>query len=140
MGLSAKAPNGTWSAADHVANFNPDTRGGAALNSPWISTTRSYQVAQGYESGNGVVAVNLSKVPNAQVEVWQDVSRSSIYDLSKPYHRSIWAQEVTVYQAVPSQALHASFNPLSQVAVYRPFTYGLTLGGTGFINNHGDSN
>lgn len=140
LGLTAKNPNGSWSAEDHVANLNRNTRGGAAANSPWISTTRSYEVAQGYEGGNGIVVVNLGRVPGVQAEVWQTAPRSSIYDLTKPYHRSIWAQEVTVNQSVPSQALYTRFSPMSQVTTYRPITYGLTLGGTGFINNRGGSN
>lgn len=56
-----------------------------------------------------------------------------------PYHRSVWAQEVSIYQSVPSQAIYTPFSPLSQVQVYRPITYGLTLGSTGFTSNHGGS-
>ncbi len=136
LGLTAKNPKGVWTAEDHVRNFNPDTRGGAALNSPWISTARSFEVARGYESGSSITAVNLSKVPNVKVEVWQTAPRSNIYKLSEPYHRSIWAQEVSVYQSVPSQAIYTPFSPMSQVPVYLPMAYGLTLGGTGLMNKN----
>lgn len=139
MGLTAKAPNGVWTAEDHVANFKFGTRGGAQRNDPWIGTTRDYEVVigpKGYDSGNGITAINLNRVSSTQVEVWQTASRSNIYKLSEPYQRSIWAQEVSIYQSVPSQAIYTPFSPISQVPVYRPMTYGLTLGGTGFINNN----
>lgn len=147
LGLTAKNPNGVWTAEDHVSNFNRRTLGGAAKNDPWIGTTRDYDVLVGpggYNSGNGIVAINLNKVPNAQVEVWQNAPRSNIYDpfnprSTMPYHRSIWAQEVSIYQSVPSRALYTPFSPFSQVPVYGPMTYGLTLGGTGFINQRGGS-
>jgi hypothetical protein len=152
MGLTAKNPNGVWTAEDHVRNGNIKTRGGALRNDPWIGTTRDYEVVigpQGYDSGNGIVAINLNKVPNAQVELWRTAPRTNIYNppdaqstlfpSTLPYHRSIWAQEVSIYQRVPSQAIYTPFSPLSQVQVYRPITYGLTQGSTGFIINHGVS-
>lgn len=147
MGLTAKNPNGVWTVEDHVRNGNTKTRGGALRNDPWIGTTRDYEVVigpQGYNSGNGIVAINLNKVPNAKVELWQTAPRTNIYDpfdlrSTMPYHRSVWAQEVSIYQSVPSQAIYTPFSPLSQVQVYRPITYGLTLGSTGFTSNHGGS-
>lgn len=117
-GLLAKAPNGAMTAEQHVLNATP-LKGGAQLNSPWISTTRNFSVAdQGYNGGNGVVAINLSKVPvESQVEVWKTLPRSSIYAESKAYHRSIWAQEVTIHQSIPAAAVYTPFNPVSQVSV-----------------------
>lgn len=61
-GLTAKAPNGTWTAAEHVANSGPGV-GGAAANSPWISASRILEVARAYHSGHGVVAIDVSRVP-----------------------------------------------------------------------------
>lgn len=142
LGLTAKNPDGVWTAEDHVANFKFGTRGGALKNDPWIGTTRDYDVVvgpKGYDSGNGIVAINLNRVSNAQVEVWQTTARSNIYKLSEPYHRSIWAQEVSVYQSVPARAIYTPFTPITQVPVYRPVTYGLTIGGTGFTTNRGGS-
>lgn len=55
-GLTAKAPGGTWTAAEHVANAGPGV-GGARMNSPWISTSRRLDVAQAYDSGHGVIAM-----------------------------------------------------------------------------------
>lgn len=102
-GLAAKAPNGTWTAAEHVANAGPGA-GGAAANSPWISTTRLLDVAKGYEGGNGIVGIDLSKVGSFQAEVWQTAPRvNGVAGL--PYHRSIWSQEVTIYQGIPQNAI-----------------------------------
>jgi hypothetical protein len=134
-GLTAKAPNGMWTAEEHVLNYSPTTRGGAQLNSPWISTTSEYDIAaHGYNSGNGVVAVNLGKVSNGnQVEVWKDVSRSNSYGESMAYHRSIWAQETSIYQSVPGNAIYTPFAPLSQVSIFPIAVKGAGVGGAGLL-------
>jgi hypothetical protein len=109
-GLVAKAPDGTWTAAEHVANSGPGA-GGAAGNSPWISTTRELEIAKAYDSGHGVIAIDLNKVPSLQVEVWRiatrfnSVSEAGSFDRFIPYHRSIWAQEVTIGQRIPHSAV-----------------------------------
>ncbi|MEN2424435.1 LysM peptidoglycan-binding domain-containing protein [Chromobacterium vaccinii] len=102
-GLTAKAPDGIWTASEHVANAGPGA-GGAAANSPWISTTRVLDVAKGYEGGNGIVAIDLNKLDALQVEVWQHVPRVNGVE-GLPYHRSIWAQEVTIFQHIPRDAI-----------------------------------
>ncbi|MBK6917056.1 MAG: hypothetical protein IPH07_06620 [Deltaproteobacteria bacterium] len=102
-GLTAKAPSGTWTAAEHVANAGPGA-GGAVANSPWISTTRSLDVARAYDSGHGIVTIDLSKVPSMQVEVWQHAPRANGMR-GLPYHRSIWAQEVTIFHSIPFDAI-----------------------------------
>ena len=102
-GLSAKAPNGTWTAAEHVANTGPGA-GGAAMNSPWISTSRRLDVAKAYDSGYGVIEIDLNKVGSFQTEVWKTAPRvNGVAGL--PYHRSIWAQEVTIHQQIPANAI-----------------------------------
>ncbi|GGY21200.1 hypothetical protein GCM10011289_26120 [Paludibacterium paludis] len=73
-------------------------------NSPWISTTRVLDVAKGYEGGNGIVAIDLNKLDALQVEVWQHVPRVNGVE-GLPYHRSIWAQEVTIFQHIPRDAI-----------------------------------
>jgi hypothetical protein len=102
-GLTAKAPNGTWTAAEHVANAGPGT-GGARLNSPWISTSSRLDVAQAYDSGNGVIAIDLNKVASPQVQVWQTAPRvNGVQGL--PFQRSFWAEETTVFQQIPFNAI-----------------------------------
>lgn len=102
-GLTAKAPNGTWTAAEQVANSGPGA-GGAAANSPWISTSRRLDVAQAYDSGQGVAVIDLNRVRSLQVEVWQTAPRVDGV-LGLPYHRSIWAQEVTIFSTIPRDAV-----------------------------------
>lgn len=103
QGLNAKAPNGTWIAGEHAANSGPGA-GGAATNSPWISTAKSLDVAKAYEGGYGIAAVDLKKVGALQTEVWQTAPRVSRAG-GLPYRRSIWAQEVTIYGNVPPKAI-----------------------------------
>ncbi|WP_322966413.1 DUF6531 domain-containing protein [Sphingomonas fuzhouensis] len=103
QGFTAKAPQGTWSAAEHVANSGPGI-GGAAKNSPWISTSKRLDVATAYDSGNGVVAIDLSKVNSLQVEVWRTAPRVNGVE-GLPYHRSIWGQEVTIHGTIPREAI-----------------------------------
>ena len=103
LGISAKARDGAWTAAEHVANSGPGT-GGAAANSPWISTSRNLEVAKSYDSGNGVIAIDLSKVDALQIEVWQTAPRVNGVE-GLPYHRSYWAEEVTIFQDIPHSAI-----------------------------------
>jgi hypothetical protein len=104
QGISAKAPNGVWTAAEHVANFSTGSPGSASTQSPWISTTRLPGVAAAFDSGNGIAAIDLSKVPSLQVEVWKTAPRvNGVAGLA--YHRSIWGQEVTIFQHIPASAI-----------------------------------
>lgn len=103
IGLSAKAPNGTWTAAEHVANSGPGV-GGAPINSPWIPTSRSLDVAKTYDSGYGVIEIDLNKIGSFQTEVWKTAPRVNGVE-GLPYHRSIWAQEVTIHQTIPATAI-----------------------------------
>jgi len=103
-GLTGKARNGKWTAIEHVANSGKGTTGGAAANSPWISTSRNRDVARKYDGGHGVVAIDLDKVPNAKVEVWRDAPRVNGAE-GLPYHRSIWAEEVTILDSIPKDAI-----------------------------------
>jgi hypothetical protein len=101
QGLTAKAPNGTWTAAEHVANSGP---GKAAANSPWISTSRLPDVARAYDRGHGVAAIDLNRVASPQVEVWRTAPRLN-GEPGLPYHRSIWGQEVTIHRTIPNEAI-----------------------------------
>lgn len=103
QGIIAKAPGGSWTAAEHVANLGPGV-GGAAANSPWISTTKNLDVARAWAGGNGVVAIDLHKITSFTTEVWKHAPR-----VNGPgglaYHRSIWSQEVTVFQRIDAEAI-----------------------------------
>ncbi|EOV9563558.1 RHS repeat domain-containing protein, partial [Cronobacter sakazakii] len=106
--IQGKALDGTWSAAEHIANQPlsdaSSAIGGAAKNSPWISTTKDLDIARAYDSGHGIIAIDLNKVTSFNVEVWQHAPRvNGIEGLA--YHRSIWAQEVTIYKDIPNSAI-----------------------------------
>jgi hypothetical protein len=106
--IQGKALGGSWSADEHVANqaLSVDSKaaGGAAANSPWISTTKDINVARAYDSGNGIATIDLNKVSSQQVEVWQTAPRTTgVGGLA--YQRSIWSQEVTVFQDIPNAAI-----------------------------------
>ncbi|MDT3586768.1 RHS repeat-associated core domain-containing protein, partial [Cronobacter sakazakii] len=71
--IQGKALDGTWSAAEHIANQPlsdaSSAIGGAAKNSPWISTTKDLDIARAYDSGHGIIAIDLNKVTSFNVEV-----------------------------------------------------------------------
>ena len=106
--IQGKKLSGKWSAAEHVANQpllnGSKGAGGAAENSPWISTTKNLDIAKAYDSGYGIVAIDLNKVNAMKVEVWQHAPRVNGVD-GLAYHRSIWAQEITIFQEIPNSAI-----------------------------------
>ena len=61
-------------------------------------------IPKGYEGGNGIVGIDLSKVGSFQAEVWQTAPRVNRVE-GLPCFRSIWAQEVTVFQETPQSAI-----------------------------------
>jgi hypothetical protein len=106
-GLTARDPTGSASAVDHILNRAGDS-------SPWISTTRRLDVAQGYRGDGPIAVIDLDRVPADQVEVWRSVDRNPLHrDVAGPvahdgelaFQRSFWAEEVTVYQAIPPEAI-----------------------------------
>ncbi|MFJ5510544.1 DUF7587 domain-containing protein [Pectobacterium jejuense] len=100
--------DGNCSAAEHVANqplsAASNATGGRAKNSPWISTTKDLDIARSYDSGHGIIEIDLNKVSSPNVEVWKTAPRVNGTE-GLPYHRSIWAQEVTVYKDIPNSAI-----------------------------------
>jgi len=110
VGITVSAVTGSGSLPAYVPRWLQEVNltpfFGAAANSPWISTTRSLEVAQGYEGGNGIVAIDLSKVDAPYVELWQQAPPTLVGGpQSIPYWRSLYAQEVTVNQAIPRNAI-----------------------------------
>ncbi|WP_276207157.1 RHS repeat-associated core domain-containing protein, partial [Lonsdalea iberica] len=106
--IQGKALDGNWSAAEHVANqplsAASNAAGGPAKNSPWISTTKDLDIARSYDSGHGIIEIDLNKVSSPNAEVWKTAPRVNGTG-GLPYHRSIWAQEVTVYKEIPNSAI-----------------------------------
>lgn len=100
-GITAKNPNGTWSLGEHVT-FGSSRASRA--NDPWISTTRDPNVADAFDSGHGVVRIDLGKVDSPIAEAWQVYPRRNGAE-GLPYHYSIWQQEVSIYGSIPRGAI-----------------------------------
>lgn len=97
-GISAKALNGTWSLEQHLINGSSSK---ARLNNPWIATSTDINVARSFSSGNGLIRINLSKLPASSAQKgWMSLPRSF-----RGYHFSIWQQEVSIFQNIPKSAI-----------------------------------
>ncbi|MVP02564.1 hypothetical protein [Paenibacillus lutrae] len=102
-GISAKNPEGLWSPMDHILNGSQTS---ALTNDPWISTTTSLTVARGYDSGNGIVAIDLSKVPSPKVHQGALYNKNSDnFDERLAYNRGVWSQEISIFQFIPQGAI-----------------------------------
>lgn len=101
LGLEARAPTGEWSLGEHIAN---GSKRSAWANDPWIATTKRLDVAQAFEGGNGIIAIDLNKVRSLQQQAWQIYPRVNGAD-GLPYHYSFWQQEVSILQSVPREAI-----------------------------------
>lgn len=136
MGITAKAPQGVMTVEEHILNSGNKFPGGNGANNPWVGTSRSQDVARGYSSGNGTVPIYLGEVPQAtQVELWQHAARNNnMYGQSMAYYRSVWAQEVSIYQHVPAIAIGG---PMSYVSLVRPIGFGIGTASGTFTNTQG---
>ncbi len=97
-GIFAKAPNGTWTLEEHLIHgSNPK----ALLNNPWIATSTDINIAKSFSSGNGIIRIDLSKIPKNSIQIgWQILPRSS-----PGYHFSIWQQEISILKHIPQEAI-----------------------------------
>ena len=97
-GLLGKAPNGAWSLEQHLIQGSSSK---AWLNNPWIATSTDINIARSFSSGNGLVRINLSKLPASSMQRgWMSLPRSSA-----GYHYSIWQSEVSIFQHIPQNAI-----------------------------------
>jgi hypothetical protein len=101
LGLEAKNPSGSWDVGQHVAL---GSRKSAWVKDPWIATTPDLNIARGFEGGNGIVAIDLNKVPSIQLKAWELYPRVN-GEAGLPYHWSIWQQEISVFQNIPLEAI-----------------------------------
>ena len=97
-GIEAKNPKAKWKQAQHV-------RQGKRSKSQWISTSKSLsRVLADYDSGNGVIRIDLDKLPSSA----HDVSSGVFTDGSKHPVGSkiaIENQEVLIEKFVPITAI-----------------------------------
>ena len=99
--MEAKNPVGTWSLGEHVSFGSGKA---SWLNDPWIATTPELNVARSFDSGNGILKINLNKVPSMQQRTWEIYPRVNGAE-GLPYHYSIWQQETSVFQSIPVDAI-----------------------------------
>jgi hypothetical protein len=79
------------------------SRAESFANDPWIATSLDMKIAEGFSSGNGIICVDLSKLPSNSFSTgWSFLNRSS-----KAYHFSIWQKEVSVFQHIPRSAIQS---------------------------------
>jgi RHS repeat-associated protein len=99
QGISSKNPAGSWSLEDHLIK---GSSGSSWANDPWISTTSDLNVARSFNSGNGIIRIDLSKLPGGTTtqQGWMTLPRSS-----PGYHYSIWQQETSILGNVPQSAI-----------------------------------
>ncbi|MEV3986226.1 polymorphic toxin-type HINT domain-containing protein [Nonomuraea sp. NPDC049758] len=92
LGLTARDPNAIVTPLSHVAGKR---------KSPWISTSKLPSVAfDKYNQGNGVVAIDLSKIPGAVVDVSPGSPGKGRID---SYAKK--DQEVLIHGYIPSDAI-----------------------------------
>ena len=101
MGLEAKNPAGKWNVSEHVTLGSGKA---SWANDPWLATTRDLNVARGFNSGKGIVTIDLTKVPSTQLKAWELYPRVN-GEAGLPYHYSIWQQEISVFQNIPREAI-----------------------------------
>ena len=77
-------------------------------SSPWISTTTQMEVVNGYKNEEGVVWIDLTKVPG-EIVVFDTIGEVWVNDLDfyqkLAYYRAVWAQEVLIKKHIPQEAM-----------------------------------
>ncbi|ANI89340.1 hypothetical protein A9P82_08565 [Arachidicoccus ginsenosidimutans] len=97
-GIFAKAPGGSWTLEQHLIQGSSPK---SFLYDPWIATSTDINVARSFSSGNGLIRIDLSKIPaNAIQQGWMNLPRTSA-----GYHYSIWQQEVSIFGYIPQDAI-----------------------------------
>jgi RHS repeat-associated protein len=101
LGLEAKNPAGSWTLGEHIVQGSSPA---SWANDPWIATTRDINVARAFDSGRGVVAIDLNRVSALQARAWELYPRVPGPE-GLPYQFSIWQQEVSVLGSIPREAI-----------------------------------
>ena len=101
--------NGTASLADHIA-YGSSTS--VKNNSPWVSSTRRMDLAMGkYNSGNGVVAIDLNKVPSLSIDAWLFGFDTSTHSGIRARNFSRYDMEVCTFGPIPESAIVGWLEP-----------------------------
>lgn len=98
LGIFAKNPSGAWSLEEHIVKGSSKA---ATKNTPWISTTTDIEIASHFNSGNGIVQIDLGSLnPNNVMFSYLKFTKQS-----PAYHFSVWQKEVTIFQHIPQNAI-----------------------------------
>ena len=101
LGLEAKNPAGKWTLGDHIRKGSFKS---SWANDPWISTSSDIEIAKAFDSGYGIVEIDLNKVTSSVMKGWEHYPRVNGVD-GLPYHFSVWQQEHSIFQYVPREAI-----------------------------------
>ena len=98
QGMYAKNPNGPWSLEMHLIHGSSEA---SHKFDRFIAFSPDLEVAQSFNSGYGIIGVDLTKIPDYSIRRgWLELPRTS-----KGYHFSIWQQEVSIERYVPQEAI-----------------------------------
>jgi hypothetical protein len=61
-------------------------------------------LAKAFDSGHGIVRINLDAVDSTAAEAWRIYPRIDGSE-GLPYHFSIWQKEVSIHQSIPAGAI-----------------------------------
>ena len=95
-GLVARNPNAPTTPGQHIAG---------ARRSPWISTTRSEEIAKTRYGQFGVVRIDLSKLNTIIVDCTRGVPEDGYTPTGQMSRRGIRDQEVLIHKYVPPEAI-----------------------------------
>ncbi|MBP6664314.1 MAG: hypothetical protein KA168_03390 [Chitinophagales bacterium] len=97
-GIFPKAPNGAWTLEEHLIHGSSKK---SYAHDPWIATSTEIDIAKSFSGGNGLVRIDLSKIPPNSIQIgWEILPRSSA-----GYHYSIWQREVSIFGHIPNNAI-----------------------------------
>jgi len=100
-------PNKEWSLLQHVTWGGADSRGvDISIGfDPWISTTTSLEVANKFNSGYGIVVIDLNLVSNdKKVPMYEFWGRTD-YEGELAYAFGVAEKEISVYKYIPNKAI-----------------------------------
>ncbi|WP_407653330.1 RHS repeat-associated core domain-containing protein [Brevibacillus ruminantium] len=100
MGIIAKNPKGDWTLEQHIIGGDASWK-----NDPWIATTEDYIIAKTrFNSGQGIVAIDLSKVGTPHLRAWEALPYDPTDDISA-YEIALYDREVSVKYFIPRESI-----------------------------------
>lgn len=95
QGLQPKNPQGKWTLEQHVIDGSYKS---SLVNDPYFSTTTDINVAKGFDSGYGIIRIDLNKVPsNTIYNTFNMFPRNGgLGPEAVAYQYSVWQQEISI--------------------------------------------